>query len=82
MYVLISFKLQCKTGNIVPAKEWEQLSLFPSVSRQAVGSSLKDQNFSPLWVIDTQVRKEKPRFLKYNSSYHPISFVQLCWQSD
>jgi len=82
MYVFISFKLQCKTGNIAAAKEWEQLSLFPKVSREAVGSSLQDQNFSLLWVIDRQVGKEKPRFLKYSSSYRPVSFVWLCWQSD
>ena len=82
MYVFISLKLQCKTGNIVPAKEWEQLSLFAKVSREAVESSLQDQNFSLLWVIDPQVGKEKPRFWKYNSSYHGISFVRLCWQSD
>jgi len=82
MYVFISFKLQCTSGNIVPAKEWEQLSLFAKVSREAVGSSLQDQNFSLLWVIDRQVGKEKPRFLKYSSSYRPVSFVRLCWQSD
>jgi len=82
MYVFISFKLQCTSGNIVPAKEWEQLSLFAKVSREAVGSSLQDQNFSLLWVIDRQVGKEKPRFFKYNSTYHPVSFVRLCWQSD
>jgi len=82
MYVSISFKWQCKTGSIVPAKEWEKLSLFPRVSREAVGSSLQDQNFSLLWVIDHQVRKEKPRFLKYNSTYRPVSLVLFCWQSD
>ena len=65
----------------MPAKEFEQLSLFPRASIQALGSSLQDQNLSLLWVVNPQERKEKPHFFQYRSSSLniPSSRVGLRW---
>jgi len=50
--------------------------------QRSSGEQFAGSELSLLWVIDPQVGKEKPRFLKYSSSYRPVSFVRLCWQSD
>ena len=49
-----------KETKLVPAKEFKELSLLPRGSIQALGSSLQDQNFSLLRVINPLERKEKP----------------------